>query len=324
MFNVRCSYLLLVLITLAALALCPGLSASVTSALINKQLDSVQNLALDATLPDAMQQIASQTGVRLEADPAVWDLLPWGEQTNIKANIQNHTLRQGLTAITQKLALQYVLTDESVQLQPIPALRRLGHRATVDELGVLDLMSATTLQMDHPTLGQILSAVDKKLADLKSPFAIDNRAEDSALDQKINVARNTSLADLLDDVSQQADATWYPWGKTIVIVTKEEQIRRQLTKTLSARYNNVDVAQVLLELSQRADVDFAIDPGAYQKIPAQFRNIQLMLDNATVQQALESITGYTGLSFDITEKGVHVSIAAADAPAPPTTKPTAK
>ena len=65
--------------------------ATVTSALINKQLDSLQNLKLDSTLPDAMQQIGNQTGVRLEADPAVWDLLPWGEQTEIKANIQNRT-----------------------------------------------------------------------------------------------------------------------------------------------------------------------------------------------------------------------------------------
>jgi hypothetical protein len=92
-----------------------------------------------------------------------------------------------------------------------------------------------------------------------------------------------------------------------VIVSREEQIRAQLTKTLSARYNGVDVSQVLLELSQRAGVDFTVDPGAYEKIPHEFRNIQLMLDNASVQQALESISGYTGLGFDITDKGVHVS-----------------
>ena len=60
---------------------------------------------------------------------------------------------------------------------------------------------------------------------------------------------------------------------------------------------------MLLELSQRAGVDFTVDPGAYQKIPAQFRNIQLLLDNASVQQALQSIGGYTGLGFDITDKG---------------------
>jgi len=298
--------------------------ATVTSALINKQLDTQQNLKLDTTLPDAMQQIGNQTGVRLEADPAVWDLLPWGEQTDIRANIQNRTLRQGLTAITQKLALEFVLGDESVQLRPIPALRRLGRRATVDELQVLDLMTATPLHLDHPTFRQIVSAVDDKLAALKSPFAIDDRAADAVADQKINVAANTTLADLLEDLCQQTDSAWYPWGRTILIVTKEEQIRSQLNKTLTARYNGVDVSQVLLELFQRAGVDFTVDPGTYQKVPAEFRSIQLLLDNATIQQALESITGFTGLNFDITEKGVHVSYQAADAPATPATKPATK
>jgi len=295
---------------------------TVTSALINKQLDSLQDLKLDTTLPDAMKQIGNQTGVRLEADPAVWDLLPWGEQTNIKATIQNHTLRQGLTAITQKLALEFVLTDESVQLRPMPALQRLGRRATVDELEVLDLMTTTPMELDHPTFAQIVSAVDGKLASLKSPFAIDDRAADTTADQKINIPRNASMADVLEDLCRQTDAAWYPWGKTIVIVSREEQIRSQLSKMLSARYNGVDVSQVLLELSQRAGVDFTVDPGAYQKIPAQFRNIQLLLDNASVQQALESIGGYTGLGFDITDKGVHVSYQGdAGATTAPTTRP---
>jgi hypothetical protein len=268
-------------------------TATVTSALINKQLDTQQNL----------------------------HLLPWGEQTYIKANIQNRTLRQGLSAITQKLALEFTLGDESVQVRPIPALRRLGRRATVDELSVLDLMTATPLPLDHPTFRQIITAVNDKLTALKSPFAIDDRAADALADQKINVAGNASMADLLEDICQQTDAAWYPWGKTILIVSKEEQIRSQLNKTLSARYNGVDVSQVLLELFQRADVDFTVDPGVYQKIPAQNRSIQLMLDNASVQQALESISGYTGLVFDITEKGVHVSYQTSDPASTPTTRP---
>ena len=298
--------------------------ATVTSALINKQLDTLQDLKLDTTLPEAMQQIANQTGVRLEADPAVWELLPWGEQTNIKANIQNHTLRQGLTAITQKLALDFVLGDESVELRPIPALKRLGRRATVDELEVLDLMTATPIKLDHPTFAQLVSAVDDKLTALKSPFAIDDRTADAATDQKINVPANASIADALESLCQQTDTAWYPWGKTIVIVSREQQVRSQLSKTISARYNGVDVSQVLLELSQRAGVDFSVDPGVYQKVPAQFRNIQLMLDNASVQQALETIGGYTGLGFDITDKGVHVSYQGDPATTLPTTQPTDK
>ena len=282
---------------------------TVTSALINKQLDTQQNFKFDATLPEVIQQIGNQTGVRIEADPAVWELLPWGEQTTITAMIQNRTLRQGLEAITEKLALEFVLADEAVELRPMPALRRLGRRATVDELGVLGLMSTTfaTTSNDASTVRQLVSTVDQKLAALKSPFAIDDRAAGIVLDQKISVARNATLADVLDDISQQTDATWYPWGKSIVIVSKEEQIRSQLSKTISARYTNVDVSQVVLELMQRAGVDFTADPGVYQKVQPQFRSIQLLLDNATVQQGLESVAGYTGLSFDVTDKGMHVS-----------------
>jgi hypothetical protein len=167
--------------------------------------------------------------------------------------------------------------------------------------------------------------VDAKLAALKSPFAIDDRAADAVQDQKIDIPRNASMADALEDLCRQTNTAWYPWGKTVVIVSKEEQIRTQLSKTVTARYNGVDVSQVLLELSQRAGVDFAIDPGVYQKVPAPCRNIQLLLDNASVQQALETIGGYTGLGFDITDKGVHVSYQG-DAPATtePATQPIGK
>jgi hypothetical protein len=286
-----------------------AVAASVTSALINKQLDSVQNLDFDTTLPDAMQQIGNQTGVSLEADPAVWDLLPWGDQTTITAKIRNKTLRQALSDITQKLALEYVLTDEAVEIHPMPALKRLGKRATVDELAVLALMAAhpVNLPTDHPTVHELLEAVDRRLVDLKSPFAVDNRTADSVADQKIAVARNASIAQAMEDMTEQVNAAWYPWGKTILVVPKEEQIRMQLGKTINTRFNDVDVAQVLLELSQKAGVDFSTDPGAYQRIPAQYRKVQLLLDNSTIQQALDSIAGYTGLGFEVTEKGVHVS-----------------
>jgi hypothetical protein len=299
-----------ILVSILAIALFNGVKAraSITSDLINKQLDTQQNLSLDCTLPDAMEKISNQTGVPLKADPAVSQLLPWGDQTSIKANIKNHTLREGLTAITQNLGLVFDVHDESVVLHASPALARLGQRATVNELAVLALMSRTPLALDHPTLKQLVSAVNAKLAELKSPFAIDNRADDALQDQKINVASNTTLADLMEDITQQTNATWYPWGKTILIVSKQEQIRSQLSnKTITARYNGVDAGQVLLELFQHAGVDFTVEPGAYEKIPASARSITLLLDNASIQQSLESISGYTGLAFDITDKGVHVS-----------------
>jgi hypothetical protein len=282
--------------------------ASVTAELIAKALDSQQNLDLNAVLPDAMQQIATATGVRLEADPAVWDLLPWGEQTNITAKLRNHTLREDLSAVTRTLGLTFAQTDEAVELRPLPPLRRLGRRATVDELGVLATMSATPvgLQVDRPTVREVLAAVDGRLREAKSPFAVDDRASDSVLGERIGVARNATVMDALEAVAAQTPVTWYPWGQSIVVLPKEQQVRQQLGHTITVRYAGVDVGQVLLELSQRAGVPFDVEPGAYQRIPPAFRDVSLLLDDATVQQALETIGGYTGLGFDVTDTGVHV------------------
>jgi hypothetical protein len=105
---------------------CAGsLRAQNTSALINEALDKLVKLDLDTTLPMAMRVIGEQTGVTIEAAPAVWDLLPWGEQTPIKAKIEGLTLREALDAIARKLGLRFVLKEHVVQLQPTPALMRL-------------------------------------------------------------------------------------------------------------------------------------------------------------------------------------------------------
>ena len=88
-----------------------------------------------------METIKQTTGVPIIAAAGVYDLLPWGEQTNISAKIQNQTLRGALEAITRKLGLTFVLQDEAVELQPMPALKRLGRRASVEELDLLDALA---------------------------------------------------------------------------------------------------------------------------------------------------------------------------------------
>ena len=260
-------------------------------------------------MEDAVWRSNEQTGVRIEATPAVWDLLPWGDQTTITAKIEGKTLRDALDAIAGKLGLVVVLKDEAVELQPMPALARLGRRSTVQELAALDQLASTpaNLGSDHVSVHQLLDAVDQKLVDLKSQYAIENRAADAArADEQITVPRNATLMDALESLAKETRATWYPWGKSIVIVSKEDQIRNQLGKTISIRYNGVDVSQALAELSQRAGVDFAIEPGAIQRIPTEFRTIRLILDNATIKQALENLAGFTGLGYIVNENGVYI------------------
>src|SRR5439155_6967580 len=124
------------------------LRAEQTSALINQQLDQPFELTLkDKPLPQALKEIGSATGVRIDPTESAYSLLPWGEQTTINARIANQSLRDALTAIARKLGLMFVLKDDYVELRPVPALARLGRRATLPELAVLDLLGSTQLAL---------------------------------------------------------------------------------------------------------------------------------------------------------------------------------
>lgn len=280
-----------------------------SSALINEAMDKQVALELNGTLPQVMDKIGQETGVRLEADPAVWDLLPWGQNTTITATIKNQTLREALSAMTRKLGLQFVLKDEAVELEPMPALRRLGKRATVQELGALDVLASSpaNLGAGELTVKTLIDGVNKRLLELKSSFAVENRIGNSVRqDQKIAVPRNATLMEALEELPKQTRATWYPWGKTIVILPKEDQVREQVEKKITVRYDGVDVQQVLTELSQRAGVEFSMEPGAIQRIAPEFRKIRLILGDGTIKQALEAISAVTGLGYVVSDSGVYL------------------
>jgi len=293
----------------ALLFLSPILLAQNSSALINEALDKQVALDLNGTLPAAMRAIGDKTGVTIEAAPIVWDLLPWGEQTNITARIEGQTLREALEAITRKLGLTFAVTEHVVELQPMPPLRRLGRRATVTELQAQDLLASNPANVgsEQPALRQLVETIDKLLIELKSPFAIENRPGKAvAQDQPVFVPRNATLMDALESMVTETSLTWYPWDQSIVIVPKQDQIRNQLSRLITVRYNGVDVHQVLAELAQRSGVEFTIEPGAIQRIPPEFRTLRLQLNDASVQQAIESIVGFTGLNYNITDRGIYV------------------
>lgn len=280
-----------------------------SSALINEALDKPVEVELNTTLPQALQEIKERTGVPIELAPGVLDLLPWGEQTHLNVKIANQTLRNAIAAIARTLGLVYVLTPESVELRPMPALQRLGRRATISEIKVLDLLASTPLALDNtrPTLAQLRDAVDKKLEDLKSDFAVEYRAGPAAKDdQAIVVPRNATVAEALDAITAETGLAWGPWGRSILIKPKSAWVRDQLEKSLTRRFAAVDVGQVLSELSEYSGVDFTIEPGAVQRIPVQARTVTLILQNRSVSQALEDIAGFTGLSYAVRDEGVHI------------------
>ena len=287
-----------------------------SSALINEVLDQPVSLNLDTVLPKAMSKIGEQTGVKIEADPVVWELLPWGEQTNVKARIENQTLRNAVDAIAQKLGLRAVLRPQALELQPMPALRRLGRRATDVELEALSLLATTPLRdpkaaaaaAEKLTVEQLVEAADARLQQVKPEFAIELRRRDMVpLQHVVSVPRNATIGAALEALAQETNATWYPWGRSIVVLPKEAQVRaNQLGRTVTLRYTDVDVSQVLLELSKASGVAFEIEAGAVQRIPPESRKVSLILDNASVLEALEALSGFTGLDYAVSGDTVRI------------------
>jgi len=284
---------------------------SESAALINQALDRQTKLNITGTLPDAMQQIAKQTGVPIEADPAVWELLPWGKDTEVRATIENQTLRQALEAITRKLGLTFVLRAEAIELQPMAALRRLGEKSTVAELQVLDALK-TPLEYkgaEKPRLRDLVEAIDLKLASLPGSYQVVNRSSTSERvpqDAVVAVGRTATLLDALEAIATQTPATWFPRGRDVVIVSKQDQTARLLGKQVSLEYDGAPVEKVLEALSVKSGVKFTYEPGCIMAVPAQLRNIRMVLKRTTVEEALGVISSVTGLGYVVREEEVYI------------------
>lgn len=312
-----------ILIACTLLVLAAAAPAQDVAALINKALDEQVQLNLDTTVPLALASISQKTGVRIKEDPSIYELLPWGRDTAVKARIENKTLREAMTIITRRLGLQMTLRDQYLEVAPMPALRRLGQRANREELEALALLSTTPLGLDtdRPQIKRLLQAVDKKLEENKTAgFAVENRIVDAInQDAQVYVPRNASLADALDSLYKETKATWYPWGKNILVVTKDECTRRMLAKPLSFRPvdRGTDVLQVLGDISARTGVFFEYQPGVIQAIPAETRLIRGVFENAPAQQVLEAISAATGLKYTIVDEKVTITSAGGTSAVPP-------
>lgn len=312
---------LLLLVLMLGIAALPAFSQE-SSALINKALDDQFNVTIDATLPNAMEIITQKTGVPMREDPAIWELLPWGRETKIQAKFENVTLRDALKVITRTLGLQMVLRDEYVEIQAVPALKRLAQRASRDELKSLDVLATRQLALgdQQPTLAKLLETIDLKLAAEKDvQLAIENRTTDAIpQDKRVFVPRNATLMDALDSLPKDTKATWYPWGKSILIVTKEDRTRRLLSRPLTIRPGDrgVDVLQLLMDLAARTGVAFEFQPGVIQALPAEARLVRGMFDNAPAQQILEGIAAATGLAYAVQDDKVVISSGNGAAAAP--------
>ena len=101
--------------------------------------------------------------------------------------------------------------------------------------------------------------------------------------------------------------TWYVLGNQIIILDQKAQTHRQLGRLTSLRYQNANLVTVLSDLARKARVRLVMDPGVMNYLPSEARtNFGMIMADASIEQALQVISGETGLQFTITEEGIRV------------------
>ena len=298
---------LMMLISLAALTVSasPGLVQG--QAKLQQALDRQVALELDnARIGDLFEALQKTAGVQFVLDPEALNALPYGEETRLDVKIRNITLRKALSPILARQGLTWEIDGQAIRIQPTEALVRMGRRATFEELDTLGKLYTAQLKATSeggPVIQQLRELDGQKELRLLAHVKIDPQTDYARAAQ----ALPGTAARWLDMLCHGKGWTWYVWGDQIIILDKALQVRRQLEKQVTLSYQNVQLVQVLLHLARISRVKLTLTPGVMSYLPESTRgSFNLTMGDASVEQALQVISGATGLEFIKTAEGLLV------------------
>lgn len=275
---------------------------------IQQAMDKPISLTVsDSTVGEVFKKITDLTGVRFILGDDTLEYLPYGDQTRLAMKLDSITLRKALTPMLAPQGLQWILEDDAVRVFPSEPLYRIGRRATYDELRLLVSLQGLTLQPVDKA-GDVLSQFRKLTGDKEPPKLVFHAAGDRAAAlQKAERALPCTAEQWLDALCQGQSWTWYVSGNEVVIVERLQQVNRQLQKRVSLNYQSAKLLDVLTDLAHKGRLQLEMDPGVLSLLPADVQNsFNLIMSDATIAQALQMISGVSGLKFTPTAEGVRV------------------
>jgi hypothetical protein len=318
-------------------ALAPALPlAAQDNAALQRNLDRTAEMSADKLpIGEVFAKLSASTGVKFVIDESTFQSLPYGAQTRLTVSIKDITLRNALTPILSPEALQWEVEDGVVKISPSEPLYRMCRRATYEELGVLGRIYSSQGAKLTPSdktdaAGQLADVTEQlrkltgdKLLEIVFMVPEEKRADAVAHAQKSLPGTGAAFMDAL---AATQDWTWYLDGDRIIVLDRRKQTERQLGRQVTLKYENESITNVLTDLAHKARVQLEIEPGVLQLLPAETRNsFNLRMADATIAEALEVISGGTGLVFTRTAEGLRVESGknmAAGGVSAATTRPT--
>jgi hypothetical protein len=285
---------------------------------LQRNLDKPVKLNLRNTpLPAVFQALSRQSGVPFDVTTDTYQFLPYGRDTRLDVTLPGQSLRETLTKMLSPQGLAWEVHDQAVRIQPAEPLYRIARRATYDELNRLGkLMTSRVKGLAKKDIAVTLSeATGVKGWKLILPPDWSEKQVQTLQEQFAKAPAGVASAWL--DAGCGPDLTWRLDGGKIIILTRKDQILRQLERRVTLEYKDAPLATVLLDLAKMARVKLIPAPGVMNYLPPAVRNhYRFVMDDASIDQALKVISGSTGLEFPVTAEGIGVR-RAADVPLEP-------
>ncbi len=283
--------------------------------LIEKVMDDRADIELKkVTLGQALEQVSRKMGVPLDlksAGPALAQL-PYGQLSEIEsATLQGITWREALTELLKPFSLTFQTGDKEIHITGSADLMRQPRRLSMAELNALVVLQTKTLSNKSENLLRQLRVTTGVAFGLVQ----DRRHKDEVDLGKHQTVLTAQPAPASAVLSRYAgtvwrkgeSSTWYLQGNVvegkttsidIVIINPAELVKMKLQRRIDISFKNQPLQTILLDLANRAAVKLILEPGCIGMVdPAQRDNCSLVASNNTIEQALEALSGMTGLSY---------------------------
>ncbi len=257
----------------------------------------VQSLAIS----DALSDLGAQVGVKMTIDQASLDLLPWGDRTKLaELSVTDASLRQILPRVLDVLGMTYEVGRDGILVSAGEPLKRMNRRATWDDLKLLQL--ANELEFTPTNFEQF-----------KLQYRITSKVDAAGmLTHQLGRSGQGTVAQMLEVATGSLGWVWFPNGDHIVIRTGQAQIANKLSRRITVAYPNEPLANILMDLANRAETAFVLEPGMMLKLPqATVKEYTLLLQETSIRQALELICAQTGLKYEIDREIVRIGLSEA-------------
>lgn len=267
---------------------------------IEQVLDSKADFdAQNQNIVVVLAELTKRTGLRLVIDEEALDRLPYGEQTKVSVKIKDAPLREAIRGLLSPIGLAFEVREHEVGVVATAPLRRVLRRATWEELDLLRTLG------QQPWSEQLWTTLNVQFQD----SSVEEKMDKPTLGATAAKVGSGSALDVLSIACNQLGWTWYPSGDRVVVLSKRRQLERQLGKKISAKFFRVPINDVLLDLSKEAGgLLVKLDPGALASLPPQIaQTFTLTVENTSIRQAFEVISGTTGLGFTLEQDGVRFS-----------------